>query len=172
MNVTAVTVPAPVQSGSNCTVETTRLDCSKRKVLSLEWNWCEDRASRGEESVAVPNDGGAEGCRSCFGREFQSTGAWWVKDLSVTLRRERTEGRCRVMITEDPSELYGKIEHWEGCGLHSVEIRRLFWLKNFVFYRSNFILDALLNFEPVVQSVVWLIVFLIRLRSRILWSMI
>jgi len=23
-------------------------------------------------------------------------GAWWVKDLSVSLRRERTEGRCRV----------------------------------------------------------------------------
>jgi len=25
------------------------------------------------ESVAVPSDGGAEGCRSCFGREFQSS---------------------------------------------------------------------------------------------------
>jgi len=29
------------------------------------------------------------------------------------------------------------------------EIRRLFRLKNFVGYRSNFILDALLDFEPV-----------------------
>jgi len=38
-------------------------------------------------------DGGAEGCRSCLGREFQSTGAWLVKDLLVTLRRERTEIR-------------------------------------------------------------------------------
>jgi len=51
----------------------------------------------GEESIAVTSDVGAEGCRSCLGREFQSTGAWWVKDLSVTLRHERTEGRCRVM---------------------------------------------------------------------------
>jgi len=39
-------------------------------------------------------------CRSCFGREFQSTGAWWIKDLSVTLRRERTEGHGKVMISE------------------------------------------------------------------------
>jgi len=31
----------------------------------------------------------------------------------------------------------------------AVEVRRLFWLKHFVCYRSNFILDALLNFEPV-----------------------
>jgi len=45
-------------------------------------------------------DGGAEGYRSCFGREFQSTGTWWVKDLSISLRRERTEGRCRVMTSE------------------------------------------------------------------------
>jgi len=51
--------------------------------------------------VAVPSDGGAEGCRSCLGSEFQSTGAWWVKDLSVTLRRERTEGRWRVMMSEE-----------------------------------------------------------------------
>jgi len=55
----------------------------------------------GEESGAVPSDGGADGCRSCLGREFQSTGAWWVKDLSVSLRRERTEGRCRVMTSEE-----------------------------------------------------------------------
>jgi len=33
--------------------------------------------------VAVPSDGSAESRRSSFGREFQSTGAWWVKDLSV-----------------------------------------------------------------------------------------
>jgi len=73
----------------------------KRKVLSLEWNWCEDRASGVEESVAVPSNGGAEGCRSCLGREFQSTGASWVKDLSLTLRRKRTEGRWRVMMLQD-----------------------------------------------------------------------
>jgi len=36
-----------------------------------------------EKSIAVPSDGGAEGCRRCFGRAFQSTGAWWVKDLSI-----------------------------------------------------------------------------------------
>jgi len=48
---------------------------------------------RREESGAAPSDGGAEGCRSCLGREFQSIEAWWVKDLSVSLRRERTEGR-------------------------------------------------------------------------------
>jgi len=61
------------------------------------------RASRGVESLAGPSDGGVEGCRSCLGREFQSrpTGAEWVKDLSVTLRRERTEGRCRVMMSEE-----------------------------------------------------------------------
>jgi len=29
---------------------------------------------RGEEQGAAPSDGGAEGCRSCLGREFQSTG--------------------------------------------------------------------------------------------------
>jgi len=51
--------------------------------------------------MAAPSDGGAEGCRSCFGIEFQRTGAWWVKDLSVSLRRERTEGRCRVMTSEE-----------------------------------------------------------------------
>jgi len=49
----------------------------------------------------VPSDGGAEGCRSYLGREFQSTGALWVKDLSVTLSREQTEGRCRVMMSEE-----------------------------------------------------------------------
>jgi len=49
----------------------------------------------------VPSDGSAEDCRSCFEREFQSTGAWWVKDLSVSLKRERTEGRCRVMTSEE-----------------------------------------------------------------------
>jgi len=49
----------------------------------------------------MPCDGGAEGCRSCLVKEFQSTGAWWVKDLSVTLRREQTEGRWRVMMTEE-----------------------------------------------------------------------
>jgi len=55
----------------------------------------------GVESVAVTSDGGAEGYRSCLGREFHSTGAWWVKDLSVTLRCERTEGRCKVMMSEE-----------------------------------------------------------------------
>jgi len=34
-------------------------------------------------------------------REFQSTGAWWVKDLSVILSRERTEGCCWVMMSEE-----------------------------------------------------------------------
>jgi len=56
------------------------------------------------ESVAVTSDGGAESCHSCLGREFQRTGAWWVKDLSVTLRRERTEGRYRVMMSEERVE--------------------------------------------------------------------
>jgi len=37
----------------------------------------------GEETIAMPCDGGAEGCRYCLGKEFQSTGAWWVKDLLV-----------------------------------------------------------------------------------------
>jgi len=32
---------------------------------------CEERASEGVESVAAPSDGGAEGCRSCLGREFK-----------------------------------------------------------------------------------------------------
>jgi len=68
-----------------------------------------------------------------FCREFQSTGAWWVKDLSVTLKRERTEGRWRVMMLEEwvcPVRL--NIEK-------AVDIRRLFWLKNHVSYRSDFI---------------------------------
>jgi len=55
----------------------------------------------GEESVAGPSDGGADGCRSCLSKEFQSTGVWWAKDLSVILRRERTEGRWRVMMSEE-----------------------------------------------------------------------
>jgi len=59
------------------------------------------QATRGEESGAVQTNGGAEGYRSCLGREFQSTGEWWVKDLSVSLRRERTKGRCRVMTSEE-----------------------------------------------------------------------
>jgi len=29
------------------------------------------------------------------------TGAWWVKDLLVTLKRERTEGRYRVIMLEE-----------------------------------------------------------------------
>jgi len=36
-----------------------------------------------------------------LGKEFQSTGALWVKDLSVLLRRERTEGRWRMLMTEE-----------------------------------------------------------------------
>jgi len=56
------------------------------------------KEEEGVESVSVTSDGGAKGCCSCLGREFQSTGAWWDKDLPVTLRRERTEGRCRVMM--------------------------------------------------------------------------
>jgi len=46
----------------------------------------------------VTSDGGAEGCPSCLGRELQSTGACWVKDLSVTLRRERTDERWILMM--------------------------------------------------------------------------
>jgi len=63
----------------------------------------ETDASRGVESVAVQSDRDAEGCRSCLGRDFQSTGAWWVRyiDLSVILRHERTKGRCRVMMSEE-----------------------------------------------------------------------
>jgi len=53
------------------------------------------------EQVAVPSNRGAKGCRSCLGREFQSIGAWWVKDLSVTLRRKGTEGRWSVMMLEE-----------------------------------------------------------------------
>jgi len=49
----------------------------------------------------MPCDGSADGCRSCLGKEFQSTGACWVEDLSVNLRRERTERRWRVMMTEE-----------------------------------------------------------------------
>jgi len=37
----------------------------------------------------------------------------------------------------------------------AVEIRRLFSLKNLVGYRNNFILDALLNFEPVKRFKNW-----------------
>jgi len=59
----------------------------KEKSFEFRVKQGEDRAS-GEESIAVTSDGGAEGCRSCLGRQFRSTGAWWVKDLSVTLRRE------------------------------------------------------------------------------------
>jgi len=35
--------------------------------------------------------------RSSLGREFESTGAWWVKDLLVTLGREQTEGHHYTM---------------------------------------------------------------------------
>jgi len=37
----------------------------------------------------------------------------------------------------------------------AVEIRRLLRLKNFVGYRSNFIMDALLNFEQVERFKNW-----------------
>jgi len=68
----------------------------------------------------VPSDVGAEGCRRCLGREFQSTGARWVKGLSVTLRRERNEGRWGVMTSEEPVvRLDLNIEKF-------VEIRRFF----------------------------------------------
>jgi len=51
-----------------------------------------------------------------------NTGAWWVKVLSVTLRREQTEGRFRVMMS---SSVRLNIEK-------AVEIRRLSRLKSFV----------------------------------------
>jgi len=77
--------------------------CKEREkfIVKSETDVRTGQVDRGAESVAVPSDGGAEGCRSCLGREFQSTGAWWVKNLSVTLRCERTEGRCRVIISEE-----------------------------------------------------------------------
>jgi len=56
---------------------------------------------RSRISIAVTSDGGAEGCHSLLGRKFQSTGAWWVKDLSVTLRCKRNDGRWRVMMSEE-----------------------------------------------------------------------
>jgi len=71
----------------------------KEKCFEFRVKLMEDRASSGEESVAVTCDGGADGCSSCLGKEFQNTGAWWVKGLSVIVRRERTEGRWRVMMT-------------------------------------------------------------------------
>jgi len=44
---------------------------------------------------------------------------------------------------------------WTLRRLSSVEIRRLFWFKNFVSYRGNLILDALLNFEPLKRFRNW-----------------
>jgi len=37
----------------------------------------------------------------------------------------------------------------------AVEIRRLFGFKNFVSYRSDFIMDALFDFEPVKRFKNW-----------------
>jgi len=63
--------------------------------------------SRSRISSSAVSDGGAYGRHSCLGREFRrSTGAWLVKDLSVILRRERPDGRWRVMMS-DRSELNG-----------------------------------------------------------------
>jgi len=73
-------------------------DCSKRKVYS------ETDARTGQvgvESIAVPSNGGTEDCRSCLVKELQSTWEWWVKDMSVTLRCERSKGRCRVMMSKE-----------------------------------------------------------------------
>jgi len=42
------------------------------------------QVDQGAESVAVPSEGGAVDCRmQLWYREFKSTGAWWVKDLSL-----------------------------------------------------------------------------------------
>jgi len=76
---------------------------SKEKTFSV---FSETDARTGEveelnQYQLVPSDRGTEGRRSCLGREFQSTGAWWVQDLSVALRPERTEGRCRAMMSEE-----------------------------------------------------------------------
>jgi len=66
-------------------------------------------------TLPVTKNSGAEGCHSCLDREFRSTGAWWVKDLSVILRREQTEGRWRVMMAEE-RVVRKDCEHREGCG--------------------------------------------------------
>jgi len=58
----------------------------------------------------------------CLGTEFQSTGAWWVKDLSVILRRERIEGRCRGTC----STVRLNIEH---CGDTKVVLRIVIMMK-------------------------------------------
>jgi len=52
---------------------------SKEKCFEFRVRLMRGEASRGVESVAMPSDGGDEGCRSCLSREFQSTGAWWIK---------------------------------------------------------------------------------------------
>jgi len=62
------------------------------------------KCEKNQYQCRLPSDRGAEDCRSCLGRELQSTGAWWViKDMSVTLRRERTlrtenVGECMCMM--------------------------------------------------------------------------
>jgi len=56
--------------------------------------------SRGVESVAAPIDGGAPKAAAVVwakNSRVQEHG----KDLSLTLRRERTERRCRVMMSEE-----------------------------------------------------------------------
>jgi len=74
----------------------------------------------------VPCDWGA-GCCSCFGREFQSIGTWSVKDLSVTFRREWTEGRCGVMIFVRGVSCMVRLNIEKAA-----EIRRLCRLRSFV----------------------------------------
>jgi len=104
------------------------------------------RASRGVESIAVPNDGGAEGCRSCLGWYFQSTGAWWVKDMPVSLRR--TWANCRTLQSDDVRGASCTV--WLNIE-KAVEISRLFYIRHAVkpityihisrlYMRSNFAL--------------------------------
>ena len=72
--------------------------------------------------------------------------AWWVKDLTVILRRERTEGRCKVMNRSDHVRV-------ASCTVRLnieevMEIRRMTRLKSSVGDIQDLILNTLLNFEP------------------------
>jgi len=77
-------------------------------------------------------------------KQNKQTDACWVKELSVTSRRERIEGRCRVMMSEE-QVVYSVRLNIEKA----VEIRWLSRLKSFVGDRKDFIFDTLLNFEPM-----------------------
>jgi hypothetical protein len=122
-------------------------DRLNRKVLSFAWNWDEERACRVEPDwLMLPGIMMRRySWRSCWGRLFQSTGAWCVNDLSVFFQT-RTNGRT---LESDSIRGAGICISMALNVKQVIEISRLVRLQSFVGDRDNLILNSLFNFEPM-----------------------